>query len=64
MDEIHIMCDMYMDEAGIPMLITMSQRINNGDQGSKYGSQSIHIQMVIHDGGLNGRLNTNVDMKK
>ena len=25
MDEIHIMCDMYMDEAGIPMLVTMSK---------------------------------------
>ena len=25
MDEIHIMCDMFMDEAGIPMLITMSK---------------------------------------
>ena len=25
MDEIHIMRDMYMDEAGIPMLVTMSK---------------------------------------
>ena len=25
MDEIHIMCGMYMYEAGIPMLITMSK---------------------------------------
>ena len=25
MDEIHIMCDMYMDKVGIPMLITMSK---------------------------------------
>ena len=25
MDEIHIMCDMYMDGAGIPMLVTMSK---------------------------------------
>ena len=24
MDEIHIMCYMYMDEAGIPMLVTKS----------------------------------------
>ena len=24
MSEIQIMCDMYMDEAGIPMLVTMS----------------------------------------
>ena len=42
MDEIHIKCDMYMDEAGIPMLITMSQ-YKNGDQGSNNGSQSINI---------------------
>ena len=38
-------------------------KINNGDQGLKYGSQLIHIQMVIHNGGLNGRLNTNVVIK-
>ena len=25
MDEVHIISDIYMDEAGIPMLITMSQ---------------------------------------
>ena len=25
MGEIQIMCDMYMDEAGIPMLVTMSK---------------------------------------
>ena len=25
MDEIHIMCDMYMDEVGIPMLVIMSK---------------------------------------
>ena len=25
LDEIHIMCDMYMDEESIPMLITMSK---------------------------------------
>ena len=25
MDEIHIMCDIYMDEAGIPMPVTMSK---------------------------------------
>ena len=25
MGEIQIMCDMYMDEAGIPMLLTMSE---------------------------------------
>ena len=35
MDEIQIMGDMYMDEATIPMLVTMSKRINNGDQGSE-----------------------------
>ena len=58
MDEVHIISYMYMDEAGIPMLITMSQKINNGDKGSNNGSQSIHIQLVIHNGGLNGRLNT------
>ena len=33
MDEVHIILDMYMDEAGIPMLVTMSQN-KNGDQGS------------------------------
>ena len=27
MGEIKIMCDMYMDEVGIPMLVTMSKRI-------------------------------------
>ena len=25
MDEIQIMCDLYMDNAGIPMLVTMSK---------------------------------------
>ena len=25
MDDINIMCDMYMDEVGIPMLVTMSK---------------------------------------
>ena len=38
MDEIHIMYDMYMDEAGIPMLVTMSQKINNGDQAQNMGA--------------------------
>ena len=52
MDEVHIISDMYMDEESIPMLITMSQEINNGDKGSKYGIRSIHIQLVIHNGGL------------
>ena len=58
-----IISDMYMDEVGIPMLVTMSQKINNEDQGSKYQSRSIHIQIVIHNGGLNGRLNKNADLK-
>ena len=26
MDEVHIILDMYMDKAGIPMLVTMSQK--------------------------------------
>ena len=42
MDEVHIILDMYMNEASIPMLITMSQ-YKNGDQGSNNGSRSIHI---------------------
>ena len=25
MDELHIMCDMYLDEVGIPILVTMSK---------------------------------------
>ena len=41
MDEVHIILDIYMDEVGMPMLISMSQ-YKNGDQGSKNGSQSIH----------------------
>ena len=62
MDEVHIITYMYMDEACIPMLVTMSQN-KNGDQGSNNGSQSIHKQVVIHNGGLNGRMNTNTDLK-
>ena len=27
MDEVHIISDMYMDKVGIPMLVTMSQKI-------------------------------------
>ena len=42
MDEVHIISYMYMDKAGIPMLVTMSQ-YKNGDQGSNNGSQTIHI---------------------
>ena len=42
MDEVHIISDIYMDEAGIPMLVSMSQ-YKNGDQGSNKGSRSIHI---------------------
>ena len=42
MDEVHIISDIYMDEAGIPILVSMSQ-YTNGDQGSNNGSQSIHI---------------------
>ena len=30
MDEVHIISYMYMEEAGIPMLVTM-EKINNGD---------------------------------
>ena len=37
MDEVHIISYIYMDEAGIPMLITMSQ-YKNGDHGSNNGS--------------------------
>ena len=32
MDEVHIILDIYMDEAGIPMLVSTSQ-YKNGDQG-------------------------------
>ena len=42
MDEVHIISDMYMDKVGIPMLVTMSQKINNGDQGSKGFDQYIY----------------------
>ena len=49
MDKIDIMCDMYMDEEGIPMLIMMSK---------EYGIQSIPIQIMIHNGGINGMMNT------
>ena len=42
MDEVHIISNMYMDEAGIPMLVTMSE-YKSGDQGSNNGSLSIHI---------------------
>ena len=59
MDEVHIISDMHMNEAGIPMLVTMSQ-YKNGDQGSNNGSRSI---LVVHNDGLIGRLNTNVNMK-
>ena len=38
MDEVHIISNMFMDEVGISMLATMSQKINNGDQGSNNGS--------------------------
>ena len=41
MDEVHIISDIYMDEVGIPMLISMSQ-YTNGDQISNNGSRSIH----------------------
>ena len=41
MDEVHIISDMYMDEAGIPMLVSMSQ-YTNGDKCSNNGSRSIH----------------------
>ena len=58
MDEIHIMGDMSMDEGWHTHAHNNPKRINNGDQGSKYGSGSINIQMVIHNGGLNERMNT------
>ena len=51
-----------MDEAGIPMLVSISQYIN-GDQGSNNGNRSIHTTEV-HNVGLNVRVNTNVDLKK
>ena len=37
MDEIHIMCDMYMDEASRPILVTMEKRINNGIKAQNMG---------------------------
>ena len=61
MDEVHIISYIYMDEVGIPMLITMSQ-YKNGDQDSNNGSRS-YMQLVVHNGGLNGRLNTNTNLK-
>ena len=42
MDEVYIISNIYMDEAGIPMLVSMSQ-YKNGDQGSNKVSRSIHI---------------------
>ena len=60
MDEVHIISYIYMDEVGIHMLISMSQ-YTNGDQGSNKWNQS--IQMDVHNGGLNGRVNKNKDMK-
>ena len=57
MGEIQRMCDMYMDEAGIPMLVTMSKEKIMGSRLKTYGSRSIHIQLMLHNGGLNERLN-------
>ena len=37
MDEIHIMCDMYMDEAGIPMLVTMPKEYIMGSRLKNMG---------------------------
>ena len=42
MDEVLIISDMYMDEAGILVLVTIHQ-YKNEDQGSNNGSRSIHI---------------------
>ena len=53
MYEVDIISNIYMDEEGIPMLVTMSQ-YKNGDQYSNNGSLSIHIQLVIHNGGIMG----------
>ena len=41
MDEVYIILDMYMEYAGIHMLVTMSQ-YKNGDQGANNGRRSIH----------------------
>ena len=41
MDEVHIISDIYMDEVGIPMLVSMSQ-YTNGDRCSNNGSRSLH----------------------
>ena len=50
MGEIQLMCDMYMDEVGIHMLIIMWSML--------YNTRADHMQPVIHSGCLNERLNT------
>ena len=45
MGEIQIMCDMYMDEVGIPMLVTMSK--NNLIYALKYKSRSYTTDVTI-----------------
>ena len=50
-----------MDEVGVPMLVSMSQYTNR-DKGLNNGVDQ-YIQLEVHNGGLNGRLNTNTDMK-
>ena len=51
-----------MDEAVIPMLVSMSQ-IKMGIKGQTMGFDQ-YIQLEVHNGGLNGRMNTITDMKK
>ena len=41
MNEVHIISDIYMEEVGIHMHVSMSQ-YTNGDQGSNNGSQSVY----------------------
>ena len=63
MDEVHIISYMYMDEVGIPMLVTMSQYKKWGLRLKQWESINTYIQLVVHNGGVNGRMNTNIDLK-
>ena len=60
MDEVHIIPNIYMDE-GIPCLY-QCLNIQIGIKALTIGADQ-YIQLEVHNGGLNGRLNTNTGLK-
>ena len=60
MDEEHIIPNIYMDE-GIPCSY-QCLNIQIGIKALTIGADQ-YIQLEVHNGGINGRMNTHVDMK-